>query len=116
MRSDKTAMMIELITSWIITVFSIFAPKWEPAKMGAALPGFQTELFSSFPLQNFLQPLKIYFFFILYPLSFLLSTASSHRVPKPHRLFPHFAPPASPNRTAYFPISHRLRPHSAPRN
>jgi hypothetical protein len=46
-------MMIELITNWIVTAFSSFTPKWEPAKMGAALPGFQTELFQSLPLQNF---------------------------------------------------------------
>ena len=107
MRSDKTAMMIELITNWIVTAFSSFNPNGNRPKWGQPFQAFKPSFFQASLYQIFLQPLKILFFFL--PTCYLLSTI--------YFLFafpPHFAPPASPNRTAYFPISHRPRPLTAP--
>jgi hypothetical protein len=64
MRSDKTAMMIELITSWILTTFSAFAPKWELAELGTAFRGSKIELLQGFPLQNFSPTSENFFSFL----------------------------------------------------
>ena len=66
---------------------------------------------SGLPFTKFFSNLwKFISFFILYPFYFLLSTASSHLLPTPHRLFPTLhrprlqtAPPISPYRTACVP-------------
>ena len=77
MRSDKKAMMIELITSWIIKAFSAFAPKWEPAELGTARMGRQTGIIQSFLLQNFFPTSENFFSFLPLPTDYcILPTAS----------------------------------------
>jgi hypothetical protein len=45
--------LIEILTGWILTAFSAFAPKWELAKMGTAWMGRLFRLFDSLPLDKF---------------------------------------------------------------
>ena len=75
MRSDKTAMMIELLTGLIIKAFSVFAPKRAGCRMGTGQMGAIAGLFhpTFFPTsENF----SSFFTFILYTLSAKISGAT----------------------------------------
>jgi hypothetical protein len=70
--------IIEMLTGWIITVFSFFAPQWELAKMGAAWRGRPFRLFDSLPLDKFSPTSEFFFSFLPLPTAYcLLPTASS---------------------------------------
>jgi len=72
--SDGLKSWIKLLTSWILTAFSAIAPKWTGARMGTVSMGAMAGVFNpSFsPTSE-----KFFFFSSLYPLYFILQSASA---------------------------------------
>jgi hypothetical protein len=67
MRSDKTAMMIELLTGLIIKAFSAFAPKITGCRMGAAFRARGIGPIQPAPLDNLSPTSELFFSFLPRP-------------------------------------------------
>ena len=77
--SDEWMILIELITSWILTAFLSFVPKWGLGKMGTGQIRDKTQAFPADFFPNF----RIFFFFSSLPTACcILPTASFQSLSK----------------------------------
>ena len=71
-----------MLTFWIITAFSVVAPKWELAELGTAWMGRQIRLFDSLPLDKFSPTSELFFSFLPLPTPLESGAAARNQEPR----------------------------------
>jgi hypothetical protein len=132
--SAERKIRIKILTSWILTAFSVFVPIWTGARMGAVLFESSIELIQPLPLNKFSptsensSPFFPYIRHTIYDLLLLLGAVpkNAYFSPPPTRFSPpvtrfcpplaRFSPPLtsfSPHSSSFCPLTARFRPHLA---